>query len=134
MAQSRPRLKGVPLADGDFGAGVTTGRTWSLKLIQALPAWGLDLGWTARVIESLQYAPASDPAQRLTKPGYSVHDVFAVWRPQSVKGLQVKLAVNNVFDKFYYDQATYAYHTGFGKMLGYPEPGRDLRVELGWQF
>lgn len=134
VAHAKPRLNGVPLADGDFGAGVATGRTGNLKLTQAVPALGLDLGWTTRVIESLQYAPASDPTQRLTKAGYSVHDVFAVWRPQGVKGLQVKLAVNNLLDKFYYDQATYAFHTGFGKVLGYPEPGRDVRVELGWQF
>lgn len=134
VSHSKPKLNGAPLSDGDFGAGVTTGRTWSLKLTQALPTWGLDLGWTTRVIESLQYAPASDPGQRLSKAGYSVHDVFAVWRSPSVRGLQFKLAVNNLFDKFYYNQATYAFHTGFGKVLGYPEPGRDVRVELGWAF
>jgi hemoglobin/transferrin/lactoferrin receptor protein len=134
VAHSKPKLNGVALSDGDFGAGVATGRTWRLLLAYALPTMGIDLGWTTRVVESLAYAPASAPTQQLSKAGYSVHDVHAVWRPASVKGLQLKLAVNNLFDKFYYDQATYAYHTGFGKVLGYPEPGRDLRVELAWQF
>lgn len=134
VAHSKPRLNGVPLSDGDFGAGVATGRTWNLRLTYALPAWGLDLGWTMRALESLTYAPASDPTRRLTKAGYAVHDIHAVWKPAGVKGLQLKLAVHNLFDKFYFDQATYAYHTGFAKVLGYPEPGRDVRVELGWQF
>lgn len=134
VAHSKPQLNGVPLSDGDFGAGVATGRTWNLRLAYALPAQGLDFGWTTRVIESLSYAPASDPTQRLTKAGYAVHDVHAVWKPAGARGPQLKLAVHNLFDKFYFDQATYAYHTGFAKVLGYPEPGRDVRVELGWQF
>lgn len=133
VADSRPELNGSDLGDGDFSLGVSTGRTWLLSAGYALPQWQLDLGWNARVVESLHYRPAGAASEQ-SKDGYTVHDVQANWLPLGKDRVRVTLSVRNLFDKFYYDQSTYGYSASYGTVLGYAEPGRDVRLDLNWKF
>lgn len=133
VSDSRPKLNGVDLGDGDFSLGVSTGRTWLLSAGYALPDWNLDLGWNARVVEKLRYRPAGASSE-LSKGGYAVHDLQASWQPLGKDRVRVTFSVRNVFDKFYYDQATYGYNATNGTVLGYAEPGRDVRLDLNWKF
>ncbi|MDC6166799.1 TonB-dependent receptor domain-containing protein [Paucibacter sp. XJ19-41] len=133
VAEARPELAGRALGDGDLGLGVSTGRTWTAALSYRLPKLGLELGWQGRKVESLRYQPVGsvDPA---SKPGHAVHDLQLGWLPLEDDRLRVNFAVRNLFDKQYFDQATYAYNGWQGKVLGYAEPGRDLRIELNWRY
>jgi len=53
--------------------------------------------------------------------------LFVSWRPQSgvLRGIEMQLAVNNVFDRHYYNILDGAYATSL------PRRGRDLRLTLG---
>ncbi|WP_027467382.1 TonB-dependent receptor domain-containing protein [Deefgea rivuli] len=133
VADSRPELDGRKFNDGDLGLGVSTGRTWVSRLAYQLPAQGLEMGWLGRFVESLDYQPIGTKTEQ-TKAGYGVHDVYISWKPWAKETLRLNLAVKNLFDQHYYDQATYAYNGWQGKVLGYPEPGRDVRLEASWQF
>lgn len=132
VAQARPKLNGVDLDDTNFSLGVSTGRTWLVNLGYVVPAWNLDLGWNARVVEKHEHRNAAGVVT-LVKDAYTVHDVHANWQPLGHDRLRVTLAVNNLFDEFYFDQSTYGLSSG-DTVLGYPEPGRDVRLNLTWQF
>lgn len=134
VADNRPQLNGRKFNDGDLGLGTSTGRTWVSKVGYTLPGHGVELGWLGRYVEALSYQPIGSKTER-TKAGYGVHDIFVSWRPLEKKdSLRLNLAVKNLFDRQYYDQATYAWNGWQGKVLGYPEPGRDVRLEASWQF
>lgn len=132
LAFSQPKLNGSDLSDGDFSLGVSTGRTWLFNLGYDLPAWHLDVGFNSRVVEGLKYRPAGSDQQ--TKDGYGVHDVYVNWQPLGKDKLRVTMSVKNLFDKFYYDQATYGFSPSAGTYLGYAEPGRTFRLDANWKF
>ena len=77
---------------------------------------------------------ASISSSQRRKAGYGVHDVYANWQPRGKQGPSLNLAVKNLFDKFYYDQATYGWNGYQNKQLGYAEAGRDVRLETAWTF
>ncbi|WP_047394561.1 TonB-dependent receptor domain-containing protein [Chitinibacter sp. ZOR0017] len=133
VADGRPELDGRKFNDADLGLGTSTGRTWVSKVGYRLPAQRLELGWMGRYVEALDYLPVGGKAEQ-TKAGYGVHDLYLTWRPLAKDTLRLNLTVKNLLDKHYYDQATYAYNGWQGKVLGYPEPGRDVRLEASWQF
>ncbi len=133
VSDAKPKLNGNDLGDGDFSLGVSTGRTWVASAGYAIPAWNLDLGWHARVVQAVHYKP-SGAAAKLSKSGYTVHDLQVNWRPLGKDKVRVTFGVRNLFDKFYHDQASYGYSAGNGMVLGYADPGRDVRLDLNWKF
>lgn len=133
VSDARPQLNGFDLGDGDFSLGTTLGRTWLASAGYSLTAWKLDLGWNVRRVEDVTYRPAGATAD-VRKDGYTVHDVYANWQPWGADRMHVTFSVRNLFDRFYHDQATYGYSAGNGMVLGYAEPGRDMRVDLSWRF
>ncbi len=132
VSYAHPELDGEDLSDGDFSLGVSTGRTWLFDIGYAVPAWNMDLAWASRYVEELDYDPAGTGEQ--TKDGYAVHDLYANWYPQGKDRVRVTFSVRNLFDKFYYDQASYGFDPARGIFLGYPEPGRDVRLDVSWKF
>lgn len=133
VSDARPKLNGQDLGDGDFSLGTSVGRTWLLSAGYALPAWNVDLGWNLRRVEDIDYRPGGATAD-VHKDGYTVHDLHASWQPLGKDRLRVTLSVRNLFDRFYHDQATYGYSAGNGMVLGYADPGRDVRLDLNWKF
>jgi len=126
VAHSKPELGGKPLGN-DMGLGTSYGRTWTSGVeYQALP--NLTLGWNSRIVERLDdVADGQDE-----KAGYGIHDVYVQWLP--IEELTLGLAVNNLFDKFYYDQGTFYTSSSGADPLGLPEPGRDIRASLAYKF
>ncbi len=104
-----------------------TGRTWMGNLEYLFPATGLSLGWYVEYVERQRVVGSRSTRE---KTSTLVHDIFVRWQPtlQSLDGLSLNFSVNNVFDKAYYDQSTFAYASG------YAAPGRDLRLSLQYQF
>lgn len=133
VSDAKPQLNGFDLGDGDFSLGTTLGRTWLASAGYTLAAWKLDLGWNVRRVEDVSYRPAGATAD-VRKEGYTVHDLYANWQPWGEDRMRVTFSVRNLFDRFYHDQATYGYSAGNGMILGYAEPGRDMRVDLSWRF
>lgn len=135
VAHSKPRLNDKPFYDGDLGLGSSSGRTWVLHASYDLPAYNLDFGWSGRFVESLAYRPvgAAEGVSR-SKQGYGVHDIYINWRPLHKDTLILNLAVKNLLNKQYYDHTTYAYQVYQQRVLGYPEAGRDVRLQATYRF
>ena len=132
VTHSEPELDGRTLIGSDFALGLANGRTWTLEAGYALPQWKLDLAWNARVVEKHDSLDPADNVTPVTLAGYAVHDFYANWEPLGRDKLLVTFSVRNVFDKQYFDQATYSFNAG--TQYGYAEPGRDFRLDLAWKF
>jgi hemoglobin/transferrin/lactoferrin receptor protein len=118
------------LTDADLGLGTRIGRTW-LARVDWFPSRDVELGLRGRHVESETNAiSATAPA----KPAYSAIDLHAHWRPFGDRSITLSLAVNNVFDEFYYDHATYSYHAGSGKYIGFPAKGREFVLSAAYKF
>lgn len=128
VAHSKPELGDAPLHSSNMGLGTAYGRTWTLGLEYDLSA-DILLGWDARYVEKLTFVPAGQDQ----KEGYSVHDIFAQWQPND--DLKLGMAVNNLFNKFYYDQGSfYTNQPRTANPVGLPEPGRDIKLYFSYQF
>lgn len=85
----------------------------------------LEIGYTLTHVAKL-----TDVADGSTeKPGYTLHDVSLLWYPLPKEDLTVQLAVKNLTDKSYSDHTTL-----FVNGEGTKEPGRDVRLNLSYQF
>jgi len=90
------------------------------------PREDLTLGYTLTAVAGLDEVP-EDQDER---PGYTLHDIQAEWRPANILNLTLSLAVHNLFDRRYTDQASIASSsTGIVH-----EPGRDLRLAVSYRF
>ncbi|MFC3149428.1 TonB-dependent receptor domain-containing protein [Litoribrevibacter euphylliae] len=127
VSLSKPKLGGEPLSSGDMGLGTAYGRTWTTGLEYQMQH-NLTLGWNARLVQRLKDVPEGQDE----KAGYGIHDVYVQWLP--TEDLTLGLAVNNMFDKFYYDQGSFFSMSEGADPIGLPEPGRDIRVSAAYQF
>ncbi len=125
------RFEDRPLNDADLGLGTSIGRTWTLRGDWTSASGKSQYGLRARAVESESNAISPTAPD---KPGYQVVDLLAQWTPLDDDRLTLGLAVNNLLDEFYYDHGTYGYHAGSGKYIGFPSPGREIRVSATWKF
>ncbi|MBE2212910.1 MAG: TonB-dependent receptor [Opitutaceae bacterium] len=119
------------MTDADLGLGTSIGRTWTARVDWALPKQRADFALRARLVED---EPNEISATAPDKDGYFVADLHASWRPLADTPLTFQLSINNVFDEFYYDQATYSYHAGSGRYIGFPAKGREFVLSASYQF
>jgi len=128
VSHSKPELGDTYLHSSNMGLGTAYGRTWTLGLEYDVNS-DILVGWDARHVETLDDVPAGQD----NKDGYTVHDVYATWTPND--DLTVGLAINNLFDKFYYDQGTfYTNQPRTPDPVGLPEPGRDVKLYASYKF
>ncbi len=128
-----PILVGQSLSDQDFSVGTSVGNTWVIDLNYAVHA-DVELSWVANISERLTDAGVNvwTGDQLPEKSGYAVHDIMAKWYVMGSEALSLNVAVKNIFDKFYYDHATYGTYGPID--TGVAEAGRDFRLTLAWQF
>jgi hemoglobin/transferrin/lactoferrin receptor protein len=88
----------------------------------------MQLGYTLTAVRRLERVP-EDQIVFTPKPGYATHDVFVRWVPARQPAVSVDFAVRNLFDKRHVNHATFT-QNGFAT----EEPGRDLRVTLGYRY
>ncbi|WP_135443990.1 TonB-dependent receptor domain-containing protein [Vibrio tasmaniensis] len=130
-SQSRPELNGVPLSDNDMNIGTSVGDTW-IADVTYIAMNDLEFGWNAKFVERL--TNIADPKVNPEKPGYAVHDLYAQWLPISDEELVLTMTIKNVFDKFYYDHASYSQYIGSKVAAGYANAGRDFRFNVSYAF
>ncbi|MGE9269399.1 MAG: TonB-dependent receptor domain-containing protein, partial [Verrucomicrobiales bacterium] len=120
VSESNPTLNGTDI-DVINGVASSSGRTWVASLDYDLPTYGVNLGYNVRYVEQLKN-------NVVLKQSYVVHGLYANWTPTFAQDFTVGLAVHNLFDKDYVDQASLT--NGFG----YQEPGRDVRLSATYRF
>ncbi len=88
----------------------------------------VDLGYTLTAVRRLSQVQ-QDQIVFIPRPGYSTHDVFINWQPAAFEAIQVRFAVRNLFDREYAAHSTFT-QNGFATQ----EPGRDVRLSVGYTF
>lgn len=130
VVQSFPELNGEELNDNDLGLGTATGRAWNATLDYTFEQARLNLGWSAQFVESYDDTPAGIPG----KDSYFVNNLYAQWRPLENHDLYLNLAVTNIFDEYYVDQATSGYNTQLARVAGLPAQGRGITISANYKF
>ena len=94
--KSKDKATGLTLSD-------TPAETLALTLGAKLPAQGLVIGWRGEWHDDIVTS-----AQATSAASYDTHDLFVTWSPETgaLAGLQVNLAVENVFDATYRNNLT----------------------------
>jgi len=128
-----PILVGQPLSDQDWSIGTSVGNAWVVDFNYAIHS-DVELSWIANFAERLTDTGVDvwSGEHLPEKRGYAVHDLTAKWYVMGREDLTLNAAVKNIFDKFYYDHATYGTYGPID--TGVAEAGRDFRITLGWQF
>lgn len=130
VAQSKPKLNGE-VADSAT-TGIPIGRTWTAGLAYQFQNPNVEIGWRGRFVQNAGYTPSSRGSeatpQLVARPGYGVNDIYANWKPFGTDDLNVNLAINNVFDKYY---KSHSQRAGISSL---PEPGRDVRLNVSYRF
>ncbi len=126
------KLNDQPLTDGNLGLGTNIGRTWITKFDYAMPQHHLDFSFVGRYVESEENYVASTAPD---KESYFDADVHVKWQPNGDDSMTAGFSINNVFDDFYYDHATYTYIAGTDNTyVGYPEKGREYLLSFAYKF
>ncbi|WP_064773881.1 TonB-dependent receptor domain-containing protein [Hyphomonas pacifica] len=129
----------------EIGLANTSGDQWNFN-IAWMPTDTLNLGLNVRHVEDLNdivvlYRAVElgwiDSLQTVDKPGYTVTDIYAEWRPEAMPGLRLNVGVQNLFDELYRDHASVADYNaipGWEVIAGVYEAGRDVRISIGYDF
>jgi hemoglobin/transferrin/lactoferrin receptor protein len=109
-------------------AGAPVGPTfiWDSH-VEATPR--LTVGWTFTAVGQQPDLVPGQPPIFIPQAGYTVADAQLLWRPSRLRDLTVAVAGNNLFDRRFVSHTTLT-QDGFAT----EEPGRNLRVTLGWGF
>ena len=98
-----------------------------------------EAGWTSEIVSGIDNIRLQVGGDNLVidKPGYSVHDLYASWRPFANDDLKVTLAIKNLFDKNYLSHSSvedFRNNAGYEIIAGSPEAGRDIRLSVAARF
>lgn len=105
---------------------VQAGRTWTAGLAYRFDNPNLELGWSGRYVEDVTDVAVVVGGAQVSRDSYITHDFYVNWKPLKNENLNLNLALNNAFNKFYYP------HSQRGTTL--PGVGRDFRLNANYTF
>lgn len=118
----------------------TQGDTISFNLDYGIPMWDLALHWDFQYIGGLRATTDLDgvASDDNSKDSFNIHNISARWSPKQVKGLDLTVGIDNLFDEYYASQSSRTgstTHPIFGSLylLDY-EPGRNVKMTVSYQF
>ena len=118
----------------------TQGDTISFNLDYGIPIWDLALHWDFQYVGGLRAKTDLDgvAADDNSKDSFNIHNISARWSPKQVKGLDLTVGIDNLFDEYYASQSSRTgstTHPVFGSLylLDY-EPGRNVKMTVSYQF
>jgi len=99
----------------------------------------LQLGWNMQHVNAINSINITLGGEDLTldKKAYTVHDIYAQWKPTGKYNLKVNFSINNLFNETYLSHSSvedFTSNSGYGSIVGYNEAGRDARITLSYQF
>ena len=100
---------------------------------------GFEAGWNMVHVKDINDINFNLGGQDLSldKAGYTVHDIYARWTPESLQDLTINLTVNNLFNRQYLDHASvedFTSNSGYSGVIGTPEAGRNIKLSAAYQF
>lgn len=94
-----------------------------------VPKYYLTVGWRAEFVRRQDRSPLSgDPEAKYwslpASRGYSLHNLFLSWSPAKIKGMNIKITVDNLFNR--------AYNPYLGELAS--GTGRNIKFSLSQKF
>lgn len=95
-----------------------------------IPKYNFTAGWRTEFVRRQDRSPSSgDPkaSYYLSLPasrGYSLHNLFLSWTPEKIKGMNIKITVDNLFNR--------AYNPYLGELAS--GTGRNIKFSLSQKF
>ncbi|MGX2949061.1 TonB-dependent siderophore receptor [Frederiksenia canicola] len=128
VAYSKPRFY-LNTADKSVNPefAVQAGRTWTAGLAYRFDNPSLELGWKGRYVEDVNNISVVVGGDALNRASYVKHDFYVNWKPLNNDKLNINLALNNAFNKFYQPHSQKVTNT-------LPGVGRDFRVNVNYTF
>ncbi|WP_338755206.1 TonB-dependent receptor [Moraxella lincolnii] len=126
VSESRPELVGVQLS-GNPEFALPVGRTWTASLGYKVMD-NLEVGINNKSVQGTDRAVLSHKTEPEYRPGYSVSDIYANWKPYGNDKMNVNFSVNNVFDK------NYRPHSERASVTALTGAGRDFRVGVNFTY
>lgn len=114
------------------GEATPIGTVASLFVDQEIPAYNLTLGATLELADRLSgdELAANGFADH---PGYGVLNAYAAWRPASHDNVVVRLGVDNLLDKDYYERSSYGRNL-VRDVTPLAAPGRTVTLGVNVDF
>ncbi len=114
------------------------GDSTNLSFDYQMPDYNMHWHWNTQYIGALSAQADLDELNN-PKKSYTVHNISMKWYPQNqLKGLELTLGVDNLFDKHYASHASRtgdSFHPRFGDLhLTDYEPGRNAKVTIAYKF
>ena len=121
---------GSTLAYGDIGDKITLNSEYFIEPLDIF------VGWNMVAFTSInEYKDGT--TNKINKPGYAVHDLYATWVPSSGKfeGLELNFGIYNIFDKTYasHSQRTLDFSNAEVSAIDFEE-GRNVKLNLSYKF
>ena len=126
VSESRPVLVGVQLS-GNPEFALPVGQTWTASLGYKVMD-NLEVGINNKSVQGTNRAVLLHKKEPEYRPGYSVSDIYANWKPYGNDKMNVNFAVNNVFDK------NYRPHSERASVTALTGAGRDFRVGVNFTY
>lgn len=130
VAYSKPEVYGNVIDENTTALRI--GRTWTAGASYQFENPSIEIGWNGRFVEGEKGTPTRGSndtgASEVYRPGYGVNDFYVNWQPTEKKDLNINIALNNAFNKFY---RSHSQRTGLNSL---PERGRDFRVNVNYTF
>ncbi len=134
VSESDLEHKGEPITDNSLGLGIPYGRSWNGHLSYTEPRLNLTGGWTIHYMEAFGDLPDGLDPEIFRKPSYAVHGVYLQWAGLEDNRLVLTASIQNLFDKYYVNQATSGYNSQIGRIAGLPARGREFRLAASYSF
>ena len=144
FSRSLPMVHGRLLAD-TYELGASVGNTYIIKLAYDFKEYGFNISWVSKIVQRLKYEGYdiyNDEIATIDKAGYDIHSIYMSYVPRKYKNLFFALAVENLFNKYYVNQASpfkveadasaSAAINRFPRAL--PEPGLNVKFSFAYKF
>ena len=144
FSRSLPMVHGRLLAD-TYELGASVGNTYIIKLAYDFKEYGFNVSWVSKIVQRLKYEGYdiyNDEITAIDKAGYDVHSIYTSYVPRKYKHLFFALAIENLFNKYYVNQASpfkveadasaSAAINRFPRAL--PEPGLNVKFSFAYKF
>lgn len=114
------------------GEAAPIGTVATLFVDQEIPQYNLRVGATLELADRLSGDEITDNGFE-DHPGYGVLNAYAEWRPASYDNVVLRVGVDNLLDKAYYERSSYGRNT-IRDVTPLYAPGRTVTLGLNLDF
>lgn len=115
------------------GTFMPVGDMATFYIDHAIPDYNMKVGttvaWAGKISDALATASGF-----YDQPSYTVVNIYTEWTPPSYENVTLRLSVDNLFDRKYFERSSYATSSNRGGIDPVYAPGRTITLHAGVKF